>query len=441
MADHFHRLFSFLVNICPDPLRKLFLVKAKADPGAKDTLLDSFLRSKENEIRKLKLHENQYALLFPLTGKADAMEWDIALLTVLINKLFSCSPQITFYINQIREIRNKLLHLPNTSSIDDTDFEDCWNALETATLVLADLQGLEYKETIKGKIDKARIDNLPDLGNTLCKWFEGKFTEMQRDTKDIKENVSESVNILRSTTVTTTEADGKEVKSFKILNEELKGMHELTELFLEHSQGYVDPEMLKAAKTKMEENKSVIIIGNPASGKTSLAVALAASYERSKVLLLTSPDQVQHVNYNKTHLVIIEDFAGKYNFDKVQACNWYRKLDLLKLMTSAGKLNLIVTCDKEQLKMCMDKIAIHLLFEHRVDLQPPNGKHNSKLLLPWQQKLKESMTLKRVSDEDMDDTIFVKRRESLPVDLICTTRVIEPTETANTCTIPFRRGG
>ncbi|XP_060571330.1 uncharacterized protein LOC132729566 [Ruditapes philippinarum] len=571
MGDKFFRLVYFLVDICPETLRKLFITKAMTDPGTTFTSLDSYLVSKRPQIAKVKqLRPDQYNLLFPRCGPANETEWDITLLSLLINKLFSCSSLITIAIDQIREVRNKLQHLPS-SSIDDKDFEDYWNLLEIATLHLADLQGPDYKKSIKDKIDKACNMNMPDQGNTLCKWFGEKFTEMQRDvkeissdTKDIKKAASQSADILQSTSITTIGVNGKAVKRLKIFHEALKRMHEnfertidtqilddfvtppevdkiltklkenrlavvsghnksfylatalaaikgmgynekrcvemksssdwkhidsesvdfalccnpfgkemydedkakcmmeifdsiqdavkderdgkkiavliasdidvlneckekyshelldevitvfnatsesrptdltaaecranicsstttviqnlseLTNLFLEHNQRQVDPEILKAAKDKIKKHKSVVLIGDPASGKTSVAVSLAASYKPSQVLLLTFPEQIQHVNHKRTHLVIIEDFAGKYGMNKGEICNWYKTLDLLNLMKAAGKLNLIVTCDKGKFKTCLEKIRSHPLLEHTVELHQQSvlikGEHST----------------------------------------------------------------
>ncbi|XP_045179277.2 uncharacterized protein LOC123538920 [Mercenaria mercenaria] len=569
MGDKYYRLVSLLVNICPEPLRELFLTQAKADPGTTYTTLDSYLVYKRHQLTQLilkhKLRQDQFDLLFPTSGakSAHVSQWDISLLSLIITHFFGNALQknTSYYINELRDVRNIVLHMSSTSDMSDSTFDDTWQRLETATLFLANQHGAAYGSQIKQKINDAKLNNMPDLGNTLCVWFNERISQMQsgvvdisKDTKDIQAHASESVAILRSVTINKTGPAGDKVKRMRTVDQKLKRMqdsfertmnteipdnfdappeidkiktklrdshlvivaghssslylataltavkdidynvkrcaemqcfsewshidpedvdfvlccypfgrdsydeekakgmagifssvqetvkeecdekkldvliatdigilnefkekhyHDIledvitlyhstseaqpadltvarctyncslsipastqtligqTEMFLKHYEipnRHVDPSIMRGAKTEFKAHKSVVLTGPRKSGKTSLAVELAASYNPLQVLLLAYPEQVQHVDHNRTHLIIIDDFAGKYGFDKIQIWNWYKTFDLLHIMKTAGKLNIIITCDKQQLEKCMNEIGPHPLLEHTMEL-------------------------------------------------------------------------
>ncbi|XP_053388495.1 uncharacterized protein LOC128551622 [Mercenaria mercenaria] len=172
MADKYYRLSCFLIDICPEPLRELFLQTAKSDtkPGVPYTSLDAYLAFRKADILSLKnrrkLRDDQYDLLYPKSGPADESQWDFTLLAVLIFELFkSYIPNhVQYFIRDIRDVRNSLQHVSRTSSISDSMFQKNWDRLEIATLTLAKVvNGTNYENVMKEKIEIAKVSNMPDI--------------------------------------------------------------------------------------------------------------------------------------------------------------------------------------------------------------------------------------------------------------------------------------
>ncbi|XP_053388496.1 uncharacterized protein LOC128551624 [Mercenaria mercenaria] len=246
MADKYYRLVSFLKNMCPEPLRELFLQNAKSDtkPGVPYTSLGAYLAFRKPDILSLKsrrkLRDDEYDLLYPKSGPADESQWDITLLAVLILELFpSYIPNhVQFFIRDIRDVRNSLQHVSKTSSIVSM-FQKNWDRLEISTLTLAKVvNGTNYENVMKEKIETAKISNMPDLGNTLCLWFmenntqnstemaemKVKIIEISEDTKESKAKASESANILQNACMAKPGPTGKPNKRMKIVDKKLKNM-------------------------------------------------------------------------------------------------------------------------------------------------------------------------------------------------------------------------
>jgi energy-coupling factor transporter ATP-binding protein EcfA2 len=114
--------------------------------------------------------------------------------------------------------------------------------------------------------------------------------------------------------------------------------------------------IVNEAKAKLKQHKVIVITGPQKCGKTTLSALLASVYRRGEYLIITKADEMKYVSLNKVCLLVIEDFAGKCQFDSVGAGDWMRKFDFLDRVVKAGKLNVIITCEDTLLDKCNHSI-------------------------------------------------------------------------------------
>ena len=216
MADKYYRLVYFVVDICSDVLRKYFVKLAKNDEGSSYTTVDAYLALKRPDViqlcnRKI-IRRDQYKLLYPGHGTTDENKWDVTLLVTLILELFASNlkPLETIALkNEIRDIRNELQHYPNTENMPDDVFDDYWNRLDNAVVLIA-LNVLDPCDmvSLRDKINKAKCNNLPNIGDCLRCWYEEriklneeKIDQLEKELSEVKSNTKETNHILRQVTV------------------------------------------------------------------------------------------------------------------------------------------------------------------------------------------------------------------------------------------------
>ncbi|XP_053391879.1 uncharacterized protein LOC128554620 isoform X1 [Mercenaria mercenaria] len=544
MADKYYRLVCFVVNICPEPLREFFIKLANKDAGSSYTTVDAYLAHRHPDVmqlkRKKRIREDQYDLLYPGHGTANVDQWDVTLLVTLITEMFETSIQpldIFLMKNEIRGIRNELQHLPNTSNMTDKEFDDYWRRLDTATIAIAkQVFSAGREELFRKKIENAKSNNLPNLGDTLRQWYEETIKQMQSKLDDIESNTKETTSVLRQVTVQKPGPSGDKNKRIKTADGILAKlqasfettMNELPEDFNAPSEvadirtklrnnhyvvvtgsynrlyfetalaaikgmGYnykrsvemhessdwrhIDPEdvdfvlcrnpfgsfsydenkakamadifnsmmhttkgdenktldlvivtdltilteckqyhdhdileeivkvfddtsesrpadltlgcrnqnmtsncfpvannlgvltsnflkqysisssqenesVIKEARDKFKAKKAIVLTGPRKCGKTSVAVALASSYQPSQCSLLTKPSDFLKIDFQNICLIIIDEFAGKYCYDEKTIYNWLSMFDHLYNAITAGQMNVIITCEKSKLDKC-----------------------------------------------------------------------------------------
>lgn len=187
MSDKYYRLVCLVVNVCPEPLRELFLKLAKSDPSRPYIDLQAYLNLRQPTIAKLKgkkvIRDDQYELIFPQNGSPDISAWDVTLLVTLIKNLFRVQPLEIDALDEIRDVRNELQHQPNTSTITDANFDKYWKRVESAATFLArQVSGPVYESAIDEKIKETRCNNMPNLGDTLCRFYEENIKRNNEET-------------------------------------------------------------------------------------------------------------------------------------------------------------------------------------------------------------------------------------------------------------------
>ncbi|XP_053392245.1 uncharacterized protein LOC128554937 [Mercenaria mercenaria] len=130
----------------------------------------------------------------------------------------------------------------------------------------------------------------------------------------------------------------------------------------------VDEEILRKSRLKFKACKAIVLTGPKKCGKTSVAVALASSYEPSQCVLLAEPNDFKTTDLKNTCLVIIDEFAGQYCYSKEDVYKWYSMFNHVYNAITAGQMNAIITCERSKLDKCCVEISPHPLLEHRVDM-------------------------------------------------------------------------
>ncbi|XP_060601586.1 uncharacterized protein LOC132754861 isoform X10 [Ruditapes philippinarum] len=150
-----------------------------------------------------------------------------------------------------------------------------------------------------------------------------------------------------------------------------KNLVVMTKNFLREYQVFslqVDANVIKTAKKKFKACKAIVLTGPKKNGKTSVAVALASVYESSQCLLLKKPSDVNYIDFTNSCLVIIDEFAGKYRYEKNDVYEWYNMFDHLYRAVIAGNFNVVITCEKGKLENCINEIGRHAILDHVVEV-------------------------------------------------------------------------
>ncbi|XP_045203841.2 uncharacterized protein LOC123556855 [Mercenaria mercenaria] len=199
MSDNYYRLVTFICNFCKDVMRNVFLHFAKADCHENDmcfTNLESYLHNRMSDIMIMKtngcLRLDQVNRILTNNGETDIKLWDISMLTAAIENLFGSrlNMRVRNSIQQIRQIRNLLIHIAHVDQITDDQFNHFWFTLRKATLKLAsNIQGTKYEEDIAAKIDDAKKHRAYESFDTLREWFEETVTQLKDEFKNMRSEI------------------------------------------------------------------------------------------------------------------------------------------------------------------------------------------------------------------------------------------------------------
>jgi hypothetical protein len=209
MADMYYRLVTLIVDVCPQPLRKLFLKYAEADfTKGQPFTIKAYIALRRQKLSQIKsLTRDQKNRLFHVRP-IDVDDWDSSLLVLLLTELFESNTRpLLGHLKLIKEHRNTLQHFPSTEKIDFKQYNDIWNDLRDSTLEIAKNAIDEaYKNEMKDEIEKTSVNNMPNLGDVLRKWYSDKILCLESDVKilqnemlDVSVGTEEANKILKST--------------------------------------------------------------------------------------------------------------------------------------------------------------------------------------------------------------------------------------------------
>ncbi|XP_060580204.1 uncharacterized protein LOC132736991 [Ruditapes philippinarum] len=376
MTDKYYRLVTILVNICPDPLRELFLKQAAADPNLQTpyTTLDAYLAFRRKDINKLTqkpkcvLRKDQFYLLFPPAGQGqtDIIAWDVTLLTALLKNIFNLAQNDLVCIENIRTIRNDLQHIAGTCKITEQEFKNKYKNLAVNIVNLAlSVKGQSYADKIEQDIKEVESSILTDLGEVLRSWYmskivklEAKIEHLKDQIDEIKQDTGQTMKTLKKTTVKRTRAGGKMSKRFKTVDHILENMREDFASLLTNkldSDFSPPPESAKII-AEIDDNHLVVVSGY---GKgLYLQAALYAinskGYEEDDCILCSSPTDWRHIGKEDAKLVVFLHPFGKSTFDLQKAKDFHSIVDSIVETTSFSDnddvLDVVIIMDKSILE-------------------------------------------------------------------------------------------
>jgi hypothetical protein len=204
MTDKYSRLVTFVINICPKPLRELFISKVKKDKNIQYTNLKDYLVSREQDIRTLerrnKITTDQLDHIFPGSGIVDIQKWDVTLSSALLKGLFKTEldSDERVCLDTILKIRNTLQHIPNTKCIEDEFFDSSWNDLKNAVLLLSKYAGAPDQRSIEEEISKALTENMPNLGDVLQTWYKEFTVQLSLQNKRLEKKLNEQASEIQN---------------------------------------------------------------------------------------------------------------------------------------------------------------------------------------------------------------------------------------------------
>ncbi|XP_060560805.1 uncharacterized protein LOC132720653 [Ruditapes philippinarum] len=204
MSDRYYRLVTFVINICPKPLRGLFISKAKQDKNTQYTTLKDYLVFRKQDIDTLKsrnkISTDQCDHIFPSDGIVDIQTWDITLLSALLRGLFKTELDCSEIrcIDEITTTRNDLQHISGTECIEAEQFDLLWENLKRAVLKLAECAGAPEKSSIEEEIKKSLTENMPNLGDVLRTWHKVLYIQLSLQNKKLEEELKKQSSKIRN---------------------------------------------------------------------------------------------------------------------------------------------------------------------------------------------------------------------------------------------------
>ncbi|XP_053390107.1 uncharacterized protein LOC128553027 [Mercenaria mercenaria] len=143
----------------------------------------------------------------------------------------------------------------------------------------------------------------------------------------------------------------------------------------------VEEQVKAEAEKKFIDYSTVAIVGSAGSGKTSLSFQLLPTHDLSNgeenFLVIINPEELKYVKFSLRPVIILKLLAGM-DFDKVEACKWYRQFDRLFTAVQEKKVAVIITMKTEVFRMWEAHMPTHPLLDHVVYIADPGAKEKEK---------------------------------------------------------------
>ncbi|XP_045168302.2 uncharacterized protein LOC123531424 [Mercenaria mercenaria] len=343
MSDKYYRLVTFIINICPKPLRELFVTKAKTDYTERNlhyTDLEQYLKSRKPDINELlrrsKITLDQFDYIFPSTGSPNIQIWDVTLLTTLLRGLFGNKliQDERDCIDVITNIRNSLQHLANTECIVDKDFNSSWSALKDAVLTLLKYGGSPQQSSIEEEINSALTENMPNLGDVLRTWHKVLYVQLQLQNSELEKKLDfqateiqtlkgeskTSSKILSKASVKRKGRTGVAEKRMRIVDNKVERMRAKIKRSLEKQNDCIESfkDDISLITQQLTDNHRVIVTGhdNTLTYKCALAVIQDRKYQRpDQCLEINNPSNWKRICSEDAQFVLFHEPFGRATYD------------------------------------------------------------------------------------------------------------------------------
>ncbi|XP_053390111.1 uncharacterized protein LOC128553030 [Mercenaria mercenaria] len=336
MSDKYYRLITFVVNICPRPLRELFIAKAKADTNHAYTSLEDYLLFRKPDIdelrRRFKISLDQFANVYPAAGSVDIQTWDVTLLAVLLTQLFFNQLQQNERdcLRDITDIRNRLQHIASSDVIDDQKFNTAWSGLRDAVLALSKCTGAPSLNNIEDEIKSAFTEVMPNRvevirtwktwNHVLCMQLQLQNSELTNEIKTLKEESRKSNEILTKASVKRKGRSGIAGKRMKIVDNKVKMMKEKLAKALTEKNDCIESfkNDIVLITQQLIENHRVIVTGqnNMLAYKCALAAVNQRNYQRTdQCLEINNPSDWKRISPEDAQFVLFREPFGRSTYD------------------------------------------------------------------------------------------------------------------------------
>ncbi|XP_053398371.1 uncharacterized protein LOC123551372 [Mercenaria mercenaria] len=268
---------------------------------------------------KRRIREDQYDLLYPRYGKADVEQWDVTLLATLITELFptSLQPLDIFLIKtEIRGTRNELQHLSSTSNMADADFDKYWGRLETAAKTLAkQVFNAKDEASFLKKMEFAKRNNLPNLGDCLRVWFEDNLNEVNSNTREMASVFKQVIAEIPGTS-------GDTKKRIKVVDNIFTKLQESFETTIKEVPARsISVKECADIRTKLRDKHHVVVTGSYNSSYTETAIAAVKGmhYDIKRSVEMSISLDWRHIDPENVDLVFCRNPFGSLSYDESKA--------------------------------------------------------------------------------------------------------------------------